>query len=166
MITADTSPTSHTTNATRLTVHDAHRATPPASAQRFRQLLPHRALVRLPDLRDRDRLHELDVLRRLHTPLLIADERPDLLGERGRSALAGSHLASRHPGDRHLGDGALPQYDGGDQSLAPVRVRHADDAGLGDGGMLEHPGLDLGGVDVESTGDDHVLLAAHDAEEA
>src|SRR5699024_11189470 len=103
MITTDTSPTSHTTNATRLTVHDAHRASPPASAQRFRQLLPHRTLVRLPDLRDRDRLHELDVLRRLHASLLIADERPDLLNECSRSAFAGSHLGSRHLASRHPG---------------------------------------------------------------
>jgi hypothetical protein len=42
----------------------------------------------------------------------------------------------------------------------PLLVGQAEDRAVLDGGMSEEHLLDLGGVDVEAAGDDHVLGAA------
>ena len=50
--------------------------------------------------------------------------------------------------------------------LAPPLVGMADDGGLEDVGVFVEHALDLGGGDVLPAGDDHVLLAVLDVEEA
>ena len=54
----------------------------------------------------------------------------------------------------------------GSADLAPLLVGHADQRGLGDARVGEHHRLDLGRVDVLAAGDEHVLRAALDGEEA
>ena len=56
-------------------------------------------------------------------------------------------------------------HEGGDH-LAPLGVGQAEHGDLGDGGMRVQRVLDFAGVDVEAAADHHVLVAAHDVEEA
>ena len=50
--------------------------------------------------------------------------------------------------------------------LAPLLVRDAEHGDVDDVRMLFQDGLDLRRIDVHSAGDDHVLLAIADVEEA
>src|SRR4029450_10342374 len=58
------------------------------------------------------------------------------------------------------------ELDHGLHRLAPLLVRHADHRAVLHRGMAPQHLLDLAGEDVEAAGDDHVLLAIDDVDEA
>ena len=79
---------------------------------------------------------------------------------------AASRLAQPEPQLLGVEVRARRRDDDGHAHLAPSRVGHADHGGLHDLRELQQRGLDLGGVDVLPAGDDHVLVAVTDEEEA
>ena len=62
--------------------------------------------------------------------------------------------------------GAFGEHDNGHRRLAPARVRHADDGGLAHLRQFVDHTFDFGGGDVLAAGDDHVLLAVGQIQEA
>src|SRR5207302_7843347 len=56
------------------------------------------------------------------------------------------------------------QHDTGHYKLTPLGVRYSEDRGFANRGMLVKNRLDLGGVDILATRDNHVLQAVQDVE--
>src|SRR5262245_52504874 len=65
-----------------------------------------------------------------------------------------------------VGLDALAQGDGRDRRLAPMRMLCAEYSDLGDGRVLDGNLLDIPRINVHAAGDDHVLLAVDQIEEA
>ena len=134
------------------------------------------------DQRDEPRLHEL------RTPAQTLAVRPAQNGARSsrlrilpRAGLG--QLVEPRDRPRHLVAGEVLAGVRGDAGLverrrpgaatttawtrlAPLLARDAEHGGLVDVGVRLERGLDLGRVDVHPAGDDHVLLAVADVEEA
>src|SRR6516225_6571530 len=69
--------------------------------------------------------------------------------------------------DRVLGwIGAIPSHAEGHRRLAPLLARNADHGDIDHVRVLEQQHLDVGGIDVEAAGNDHVLLAVEQDDEA
>ena len=75
-------------------------------------------------------------------------------------------MLSRQRRPAPLIDDLVFRDDEGDHLLAPFGVRPADDRALGDRGVAQQHFLDLARIDVRAAGDDHVLRAVADGEEA
>src|SRR6266568_1237544 len=82
-------------------------------------------------------------------------------------ALEAGNVVEAEPVERSpLYRNARLSHDEGDNLLAPVRVRPADDCGFDEVGMAQQHFLDLARIDVAAAGDDHVLRAVAQREEA
>src|SRR4051794_15836485 len=108
-------------------------------------LRPERLLVGLAECGQRDRVDEVDRLRRMYGALPVLDQVDELAGLDRRVRTA---------------------HDNGLDRFAPLLVRHPDDGNLRHARMGADDVLDLAREDVETAGHDHVLLAVDDREEA
>ena len=82
----------------------------------------------------------------------------------GRPLVVDQSLAQIGP-ERALGQGLVAPDDGRDHALAALLVGHAQHGRFAHAGALvDHPLDDLG-IDVESVGDDQVVLTSHQGEE-
>ena len=84
-----------------------------------------------------------------------------------RQALRLAHAAvepvQQRLGGRHL---ALGEHHEGDRRFTPARRGHADHSDIGDGRMLTQNRLEITRVEIEAAGNDHVLFAVNQRQEA
>src|SRR5690606_16899389 len=83
-----------------------------------------------------------------------------------RRLVAGEALADGRLQRGEVGLAALLRHHERADDLAPLLVGQADDRDLGDAVAAQQDGLDLARVDVRRPGDDEVLLAVDDGDEA
>src|SRR5512134_201709 len=85
----------------------------------------------------------------------------------GSEPLGLAELAVRPVADLVLrGGGAGPAHAERHRRFAPLIARDADHRHVDHVGMLQQQHLDVGGIDVEAAGNDHVLLAVEQDDEA